>query len=93
MKQSLISPDEIVRYISNWIENPDTSSQQKYLPQYTTIENAARIAEVVVDGSQFPVALPLFWTACDDGIVADQWYYDTQTTDIIVIPAPPPYPA
>ena len=46
-----------------------------------------RVAEVT--DSPFVVAPPLFWTACADDVVADQWYYDTTTYQIIAIPPAP----
>ena len=46
-----------------------------------------RVAEVVT--TPFEVAPPLFWVACADDVVADQWYYDTTTSQIIQIPAAP----
>jgi hypothetical protein len=46
-----------------------------------------RVAEVTTQ--PFEVAPPLFWTACADNVVADQWYYDTTTYAIDPIPTPP----
>jgi len=93
MKQALIDPTTEVKSLTSWAENPDKSAgAPKYIPVWTTIDNSARVAEVVPAGSSFPVAPPLFWTNCGDDVVADQWYYNTQTTQIIVIPAPAPYP-
>lgn len=34
-----------------------------------------RVAEVVTQ--EFEVALPLFWTNCDDNCVADEWFFNT----------------
>lgn len=79
MKKALISPSEKVLYISGW------TSQNK--PIYTTIPNAERVAEVL--DTTFEVALPLFWVDCADNIVADQWYYDMQTANILEVPEPP----
>jgi hypothetical protein len=50
-----------------------------------------RVAEVA--DSTFEIAPPLFWVACADDVVADQFYYDTETQTIIAVPvkpAPPP---
>jgi hypothetical protein len=47
-----------------------------------------RVAEVA--DQSFEVAPPLFWVACPDNCVADQWYYDTTTYAIDPIPVPPP---
>jgi hypothetical protein len=49
-----------------------------------------RVCEVT--STSFVVAEPLFWVACNDDVVADQWYYDTTTYAIDPIPAPPPPP-
>ena len=35
-----------------------------------------RVAQVVADGAEFPVADPLFWTACADNVKADEYWYD-----------------
>jgi len=88
MKKALISPNESVSYISGWTEATLTKPPQ---PIYTTIPNADRVAEVM--DTPFEVALPLFWVDCADNVVADQWYYDSVTATIIVVPAPAPKPA
>ena len=46
-----------------------------------------RVAEVTI--SPFEVAPPLFWVACNDDVVADQFYYDTETQTIQAIPEKP----
>jgi hypothetical protein len=46
-----------------------------------------RVAEVTA--TPFQVAPPLFWTACADDVVADQWYYDPSTFQIVAIPPAP----
>lgn len=47
-----------------------------------------RVAQVTTTPNE--VAPPLFWVACNDDVVADQWYYDPATFTIVQIPAPPP---
>jgi hypothetical protein len=47
-----------------------------------------RVAEV--SDITFPVASPLFWTDCEDYVVADEYYWDG--SEIKVIPEPPPKP-
>jgi hypothetical protein len=42
-----------------------------------------RVAEVVT--MPFEVAPPLFWIACADNVVADQWYYAND----VLSPIPP----
>jgi len=46
-----------------------------------------RVAQVTATPNE--VAPPLFWTACNDDVVADQWYYDTATFTIDPIPVKP----
>lgn len=84
MKQALISPNETVSYISGWTET------KPYQPIFSIISDAERIAEVV--DQTFPVAEPMFWVSCADDVVADQWYYNKETQQIIVVPAPAPKP-
>lgn len=48
-----------------------------------------RVAQTTT--APFEVAPPLFWMACNDDVVADQWYYDPATFTIDQIPAPPPF--
>lgn len=92
MKEALVDPTTVVQVVTGWEVNPDPTSKKKYLPIFTPIENSARVCEVVPQGAGFPVAPPLFWVACADDVVADQWYYNTVTAEIIVIPPPAPVP-
>jgi hypothetical protein len=46
-----------------------------------------RVAEVAA--VSFEVAEPLFWVECNDEVVADMFYYDTQTQTIIAVPQRP----
>ena len=48
-----------------------------------------RVAQVVNDNETFPVADPLYWKDCADDVVADQWYLNTETNEILLIPQPP----
>jgi len=85
MKNALISPNESpIQYISGW--TTDTPPQ----PIFTPIDNSCRVAEV--ENQTFEVALPLFWTECDDDVVADQWYYNTSDQNIYPLPPSPPEP-
>lgn len=88
--QALIDPTTSVNALTEWVPNPDTQSKNKYLPVYTPIENSARVCEVVTQ--PFPVALPFFWVDCNNGVVPDQWYYNTQDQQVYIIPEPAPYP-
>jgi hypothetical protein len=50
-----------------------------------------RVAEV--SDTTFEVNPILFWVECADDIVADKFYYDTETQTIVAVPvkpAPPP---
>ena len=85
MKNALIAPMQApIQYISSW--TADIPPQ----PIYTPIANSCRVAEV--ETNTFEVALPLFWTECDDDVVADQWYYNTNDKEIYPVPEPAPYP-
>jgi hypothetical protein len=85
MKNALISPNESpIKYISGW--TTDTPPE----PIWTPIENSCRVAEV--ENKTFEVALPLFWTPCDDDVIADQFYYNTADEQIYPVPEPAPYP-
>jgi len=46
-----------------------------------------RVAETTT--SPFEVAPPLFWTACPDDVVADQWYYNPTTYQFLPVPPAP----
>lgn len=46
-----------------------------------------RVAEVA--NTTFEVAPPLFWVECADDVVADQFYYNNETQNIIAIPVKP----
>lgn len=48
-----------------------------------------RVAQVVNDGETFPVADPLYWKDCADDVVADEWYLQTTTNEILPKPQPP----
>ena len=47
-----------------------------------------RVAEVTTN--PFEVAPPLFWVACPDDCVADQWYYDGSSCQQIPAKPTPP---
>lgn len=79
MKNALIDPTTQVQYVSGW-----TDTNQ---PIFDTLPNSARVAEV--SDTPFEVAPPLFWASCADDVVADQWYYDTATQQILVVPNVP----
>ena len=85
MKNALISPNESpIQYISGY--TTDTPPE----PIWTPIENSCRVAEV--ENKTFEVALPLFWTPCDNDVVADQFYYNTSDKEIYPVPPDAPYP-
>ena len=62
-------------------------SPNEQVYNYSNMPLGKRIAEVVT--TSFQVAPPLFWVACADDVVADAWYYDAATSQIIQIPAAP----
>lgn len=47
-----------------------------------------RVAQVVNNDETFPVADPLYWKDCADDVVADQWYLNTTTNEILPKPQP-----
>jgi len=51
-------------------------------------ETGWRVAQVEPDDQTFPVATDLFWTACADNVVADQFWYDPADNTIKPMPAP-----
>jgi hypothetical protein len=48
----------------------------------------SRIAQVEPDGQTFPVAAPLFWTACPMDCAPDTWYYNG--SECLPVPQPTP---
>jgi hypothetical protein len=44
-----------------------------------------RVAQVVQNNEQFPVAERMFWFPCGEDVVADKYYYDPATSKIIKI--------
>lgn len=53
-------------------------------------ETGYRVAEVCAVA--FQVARPLFWVACADDVVADEFWYDPTNQTIKPIPQPEPAP-
>ena len=47
-----------------------------------------RIAQVEPSENIFGVAEPLYWMNCDDNVIADQWYFDTNDNVIKEVPKP-----
>jgi len=84
--KALISPSENpISYVSSW------SSTTPPYPIYSQYPNSCRVAQVEPDDQIFPVGGDLFWTDCPDDCVADRWYYDTVTQQIIkIVDAPKP---
>lgn len=52
------------------------------------VQSGYRVAEVSV--TSFEVASPMFWMACADDVVADQWWYDPSDSTVKLIPVPEP---
>lgn len=51
-------------------------SKQALISPNEPRETGYRVAQVEPNGSTFEVGAPLFWTACADDVVADQFWYD-----------------
>lgn len=78
MKKAIISPNESpIQYISGWT---DTAP---YQPIYSNYLNSCRVAEIC--DTEFEIAPPLFWVDCADNVIADQFYFDTVTSEILPI--------
>jgi hypothetical protein len=46
--------------------------------------NGYRVAQV--EEVTFPVGDPTYWMECADNVIADQWYFNTTTQQITVVP-------
>jgi hypothetical protein len=51
------------------------------------VENGYRIAEVQLTEAWSP-AEPTYWLMCEEDIVADHWYFNTNTNQITQVPVP-----
>lgn len=45
-----------------------------------------RVCQVVDIGQDFPIASPLFWTDCNDDVMADAYWYNPETKECIINP-------
>jgi hypothetical protein len=79
MKKALIDTQTSVSHIVSWVEIPDTTPQ-KYEAVYEIYPNSARVCEVT--DTPFEVYPTLIWVDCEDEVVADQYYYDTESKTI-----------
>jgi len=50
-------------------------------------ETGYRVAQVLTTGETFPVSTEMFWTPCDDNVVADEFWYDPVDQTIKPIPS------
>lgn len=80
---ALVNPNESVQYISGWLNNR---------PVFEVLPNSQQICQVVVDGQEFPVALPLVWVPCTDEVSAYYWYFDAANSQFLPVPDIPPVP-
>ena len=78
--QAIIDPRNKVLYISSWDETTPNSPT----PIFSPIANSARVCQVESEAT-FNIAAPLFWTSCSDDVVADQFYYQTNTSTFLVV--------
>ena len=79
MKKALVDTQTSVQHIASWVEIPDTTPKQ-YNAIYETYANSARVCEV--SDTPFEVYKTLIWLDCADDVVADQYYYDTESKTI-----------
>jgi len=52
------------------------------------VQTGYRVAQVEPDANIFPVADAFFWTACEDNVLQDKFWYDPIDQKIKVIPEP-----
>jgi hypothetical protein len=78
--QAIIDPRKKVLYISSWDETTPSSPKAIFSP----IANSARVCQVESEVT-FNISAPLFWTSCTDDVVADQFYYQTNTSTFLVV--------
>ena len=71
MKKALCDTTTSVQHIVSW---------QDRNAVYETYPNSARVCEV--SDTTFEVYPTLIWVDCDDEVIADQYYYDTETQTI-----------
>ena len=81
--KALINPLEIVYQISAWELNG-----AEYVPTQTQL--GYRVCEV--NQNSFDVADPLFWIDCQDGILADNYFFDINTKQLVEKPLDVAYP-
>ena len=49
-------------------------------------ETGYRVAQVILENDEFPVASELFWMQCSDSVTADQFWYDPVDQQIKPLP-------
>lgn len=54
------------------------------------VSTGYRVAQVEPDGNQFEVAQPLFWVDCDDSVNTEYYFYNPDTLQCEITPAPVP---
>lgn len=74
MKKALCDTTTSVHHIVSWLDSN---------PVYETYPNSARVCEV--SDTSFEVYPTLIWVDCADDVVADQYYYDTESKTIKAI--------
>lgn len=79
MKKALINPNQNAYHIVSWTLEKDG----KYTPVRQMYENGFYVCEVC--DNEFPVCEPIFWTDCDDDIVAYEYYFDSTDSLIKII--------
>jgi hypothetical protein len=61
------------------------SPNEQIVDQNNNVVLGVRVAEVV-DSQTFEVCEPLFWTDCNDEIVADKYFYNMTTSQFEITP-------
>lgn len=62
--------------------------KQALIDPMMKVADGVRVAEVC--DVAFEVAEPYFWRGCDDGVVADAYYYKPETNEFAPVPEPTP---
>lgn len=66
------------------MKNALISPNEKILDPNTQEELGWRVAQV--SEQTFEIAPPLFWTACADDVIANEWYYDPADQQLKQVP-------
>jgi hypothetical protein len=91
MKYALIDPrNDNALYVASW-EEVIVDGKIIYKPIMAEYLDSERVAQV--ETIPFEIAKPYFWIECADNVMADKFYYDNATKNILpIVNAPFPGP-